>query len=150
MFISSCWPRWSKPFQSQCQPDRSAWTLFCHPHSQGISTHLWTRLGCQNHSTSWQQPKLWIKDQIHMSNISHLYRDGRLKKHLDHLANSFSSEDIPNSKLKTITLTLMTCSLGNRLQSAKVRLSPSRNFLLDVEMVSLELWSISSGRGEFR
>lgn len=44
-------------------------------------------------------------------------------------------------------LTLMTCSLGSRLQSAKVRRSPSRNFLLETVTSSLELWSISSGRG---
>lgn len=47
-------------------------------------------------------------------------------------------------------LTLMTCSLGSRLQSAKVRPSPSRNFLLDVVTFSVELWSISSGSGAFR
>lgn len=46
-------------------------------------------------------------------------------------------------------LTLMTCSLGSRLQSAKVRRFPSRNFLLEMTMVSVELWSISSGRGLF-
>lgn len=47
-------------------------------------------------------------------------------------------------------LTLMTCSLGSRLQSAKVRRSPSRNFLLETVTSSLELWSISSGRGLIR
>lgn len=46
--------------------------------------------------------------------------------------------------------TLITCSFGSRLQSAKVRRSPSRNFLLETVMVSLELWSISSGSGAFR
>lgn len=47
-------------------------------------------------------------------------------------------------------LTLMTWSLGKRLQSAKVRRLPSRNNLLETVMVSVEVWSISSGRGEFR
>lgn len=47
-------------------------------------------------------------------------------------------------------LTLMTWSLGRRLQSAKVSRLPSRKLLLEMVMVSAEVWSISSGRGEFR
>lgn len=57
-FISSGWPRWSKPFQFRCRPDKSVWTPLSRWHFEGIATHLWTGQECQSRSTSWQQPEI--------------------------------------------------------------------------------------------
>lgn len=42
------------------------------------------------------------------------------------------------------------CSLGSRLQSARVISSPSKNLRLETLTSSMLLWSISSGSGERR
>lgn len=47
-------------------------------------------------------------------------------------------------------LTLTICSLGSRLQSARVISSPSKKLRLETLTSSMLLWSISSGSGERR
>lgn len=68
----------------------------------------------------------------------------------DSLSTPLGAGARPSLALGASAITLMICNLGRRLQSARVRWSPSRNFLLEMVMSSTLSWSISSGRGVFR